>query len=296
MKRPMETFSLLMLITALILGVLVWRESLRLDKAQTELAAKTQALGELRSELTRHKLGTREQASRPAEISPQLAEVTRQLAELTKKKQEARFRQNALHGYIVGLDRLKLTPEIIAEAKRVILASAHTFEALRSKAERRSLADGDTTQATLEWRSEIKRVRQSTEDELAAVLGKEAAESLLASRREGTINWEIGTDTWDAGATISSEQVQALALAQERVKYERTFWGIDPSPAQIPDPETGLSSQDVAFLAAASPALTTTQRRILVQSLIENNQYDASMRTFDKRQKALWKAAKTGRE
>ena len=294
MKRLMETLSVVMLLTALVLGLLVWRECGEQGRKRTELAAQTNAIAELRRELTASKLTASKTVAKPAEVDPQLAEVTRLLADLSKKKQQARFRQNALNGYIAGFDRLNLSPEILAETKRVILESWQAGEDLRNKSEVSARANGGTPPSPQELQTAFERLRQSEDEKLTALLGKDAAETLQSSTREGTINWEIGTDMWDAGAPIFPEQVRALALAQERIKYEPTFWSLDPKPSQIPDPKTGLSSQDAAFVTATAPALTTTQQQILVQSLIENNQYNASMHTFGERQKALWRAAEAG--
>jgi hypothetical protein len=291
MKWWMETLSGIMLLAALVLRVLVWRESGEQGRARMEFAAQTNAIAELRRELTASKLKASKSVAKPAEVDPQLAEVTRQLADLSKKKQQARFRQNALNNYISGFDRLKLPPEILDEAKHIIIERWQAIEDLRNQSEASARANGKATWLTEELLSAFERLRQSENEKLTALLGRDSAETLQASTREETINWEIGTDMWDAGAPISPEQVQALALAQERIRYERTFWGFDTKPSQIPDSKTGLSSQDAAFVASAAPALTTTQRQILVQSLIENNQYNASMRIFSERQKALWRAA-----
>lgn len=134
--------------------------------------------------------------------------------------------------------------------------------------------------------------RRAEEEQLVALLGKDAAEALAASAREGYIDWEIGTDMWDGGAPLAPEQLHALALAQVRVKFEQANWIVAPNAAQTPDPQTGLSSQDTAFLATTSSFLSPAQQEVLRRHLIEDNQYNAAMRGFGEKQKQLWKGQK----
>lgn len=286
MRRALPLLSALALVVTCWLVVQVAREARIRTQLADESATKTKSVAELRERLA----AVRSRSSPPAvvvspPVDPKVAEINRELADLATERNQARDRRNALNGYVAGFERLKLSPATLAAAKQIILDRVRTIEAARKN-----------TRSTDEILAIAERAGQAEREQLELLLGRDAADSLEASVRESQIDWEIGTDMWDGGAPLTPEQVQGLALAQQRAGFERVNWSATPKPAQVPDPQTGLSAQDNAFLAASASLLSPAQQDILRRSLVENNQYNTAMRTFSDRQRALWQTAGGGKK
>lgn len=220
-------------------------------------------------------------ANFPAVEDPKIAEAGREVARLAAERGQRSFRLNALTSYTTGLDSLHLSSETLERVKEIILAQWQAAADARKGAHSAEEAFAASTRAI-----------QEKDTQLTALLGHDASEILEASTREDHLDWEIGTDMWDGGAPLAPDQLRALALAQVRTDYHQANWSLPPDAAQTPDPQSGLSNQDTALLGVSAAFFSPAQQQILRQNLIEENRYNAAMRTFSGKQRQIWGAKK----
>ena len=287
--------SLCLALLAVLLGWELWRQSGEHSHAASEASNQDRRLAALRRQYTLNQAKPSSPAPAPTEArtkvpeaapaakDPKVLEAAKEVAQLAALREKQLFRRNALNHYREGLDALQLPPQTLEQAKAIIVASWEARAAAASK-----------VKSSEELMALGSRHEQEEAQQLTALLGAPAYEQLKASTHVSSLDWTIGTDMWDGGAPLDKDQLQALALAQLRTGAQRTHWVVAPTPSQIPDPQTQLSPQDTALLAATTSSLSPTQQEILRRSLIEENQYNAAMRSARAQQEKLWQAQKAG--
>jgi hypothetical protein len=280
MPRATTVLNAVLLLLAAGLGIACWRQQHERDEWQQRASAAAQHLAKRRTEVARPPAPLQPPAA-PATPDPKIAAAASEVERLGAARAQRAFRLNALNYYKDGLDALRLPPATLSQAKAIILAHWQAAEDARKDAR-------STDEAVAAGR----HAAREGEARLLALLGRDAFELLEASSRKDHLDWEIGTDLWDGGAPLSSEQLHALAVAQVRTGYEQVPWFADPTESQAADPQTGLSRQDSALLRAVETALSPRQLELLRQNLIEDSRYNAAMRAFKAKQEELRRKAK----
>jgi hypothetical protein len=216
--KPVATAGLLFL--ALWLGFEVQRAARERTTHHADVSARKHELATLRTQLDAAKAeraaaATLEseaaKASAAAKAAGPVPAEPRPLDRRIANHDQEYSRRNALHRYIAGFERLHLPPDLLAQAKAIILARTQAPAAVEKPI--RSIAE------VLE---EYNRLNQVMEDQLTALLGAEATLELRSAAREGSIDWTIGTDLWDAGTPLTPVQLQALARADVQVRPRET--------------------------------------------------------------------------
>jgi hypothetical protein len=296
MKRTLLTLNLLLLVLIAVLILAIRRQQIVRDdlyqkitranaRALEAQAAVAAQVGKLAT-TNNHDTGNTSAAPRTAvPENPNLPQIAdREMDELSRladERAKRQFRLNAFHGYAKGFTALNTPPETVKRAEEIILSAWQASSKLR-KQER----------PIEEMRAAYAGIHETMEAQLIRLLGRDQFEELKAYDRQDHFDWTIGTDLWDGGAPLTSDQLHALALAAVRTNYNDQLFAESPQPSQVPDSTTGLSYQDTTLLAASARFLSATQQALLRQNLIDENRYNAAMRAFYEKQKLLWKSRK----
>ncbi len=270
---------------AVWLGSELWRAELEHAASQADVSAQKRELATLHTRL--ESTMTAPTAKPESEPARGAAEAKATMAgsaasipvdpRIARRKQQM-FRRGAFELYTTGLDRLQLPPDTLALAKEIILDHGQAVRNLPKQ--------GLTFAQRVE---DADRLNNAMDDQLTELLGPEAVVEIESAGREESIDWTIGTDMWDGGAPLDSDQLRALARAEVQTGYRSLAWALPESTDLAPDPQTGLSQKDSALLAATSGFLSQAQQAILQRSLIEDHQYNAAMRAFLEKQRKLQK-------
>lgn len=280
--------NLALLVALVWLAFAVWQERAERDALEKKITSEQGRINELR-----RRAPAREKASIPTEWSRSAQPVPNadKLPKAEEKKlplrpeqsatierlKQRRFRADALHSYAAGFEALKLPPEVVSRAKDIIVATATETDKLH-----------DQKPSLQEFMAPFEANLANEKAQLIAVMGQENFEQLEAYNAESSFDWTMGTDLWDGGAPLNSDQLHQLSLATVRVGYQSKLYSIlEPTPEAQPDANTHLSRQDNALLAACSRFLTVNQQEILRQSLIDENRYNDAMRAFAEKQRRL---------
>src|SRR4051812_48992615 len=166
MQRAMTGLSGVLLALVVWLAVLVWRQSHERENWQMESDTRTKRLTELRTQVTgwKARAGSADaNAKPPTATDPKSAAILREWTKLAADREQARFRRNALNGYIAGFDTLNLPPEMHARAKEIILASWKAVEEAGTNARSRE-----------EFEAAVALESRAEKERLIALLGQEA--------------------------------------------------------------------------------------------------------------------------
>jgi hypothetical protein len=278
MPRFSTLLALALLVMAVALSIRLWQQGAARVHLQQALDLEVRRVEALReqaaAEATRRTnepsgatLGLQnstqpEEAALPAAIAARDA--------LRKDVADRAKRRNVLHRYIAGFEALALPPATATAVKDLLVQQA---AAPASK----------TFTSAAEYAAAFKAAEVLLRQRVGALIGTDAAEILMASADEGTLDWSIGTDLWDAGVPLEPNQIQLLAQSALRSGFDPVVLALDRSESTLTDPATGLSPHDVRFLHAAQSYLTPAQREALKTSLLEENQYRRALQLYSEK-------------
>jgi hypothetical protein len=295
MRHFFSILTVVLLVLAICLGLEVWRQRRETTRSRQILLGRTSEVAALRGEASALQakpsapesgagrvtsVPLRAPVSSPA-ADPTTAEGGRENDQVIAAWNKRSFRLNALNSYMGGMDALKLPPEKLGRAKEIILARWEATAKAREGAH-----------SWEEANAVMRPIDEAMDQQLADLLGESARNELKASALENSLDWTLGTEMWDGGVPLAPEQLHAIARARVQMRFEPANWQTTPNDLQRPDPQSGLSRQDDALLAAAAANLSAAQQEIFRKTLIDENNFNAAMRGFVEKQRRLWEARK----
>ncbi|MFO1451889.1 MAG: hypothetical protein U1F61_27240 [Opitutaceae bacterium] len=275
MHRVHLPFSLALLVVAAVLVVAIWMQTDERSQKQLTLDRETRRIAALRAraETTTYRLKSGPDpaslspgASAPA-ANPALRAAIAARDEVRKEVARRAERRQVVNRYLAGMNALDLPPAMLAALKDLLVSHAATPVAARGV----SLA---------EYRTAFQAAEAALRHRVGALIGPDAAEVLMASAIEGSLDWTLGTDLWDAGVPLEPHQTEVLALAALRSGFYPLGVTIEVSGESAPDPVTGLNPSDTRFLQALRPYFTPAQLEAISRSLREEHQYIRAMRAY----------------
>ncbi|MBL9208361.1 MAG: hypothetical protein JNN01_24970 [Opitutaceae bacterium] len=275
MHRVHLPLSLALLVVAAALVAAIWMQRNEQSQKQLTLDRETRRIAALRAraEATANRpksgLGPGSLppgASAPA-VNPTLRAAIVARDEVRKEVARRAERRQVLNRYLAGMNALALPPATLSALKHLLVSHAATPVAAPGV----SLA---------EYRRAYQAAETALRHQVGGLIGPDAAEVLMASAIEDSLDWTLGTDLWDAGVPLEPHQTEVLAQAALRSGYSPAVSTIEVSGESTPDPVTGITTSDTRFLLALRPYFTPAQLEAITRSLREEHAYIRAMRAY----------------
>ncbi len=139
---------------------------------------------------------------------------------------------------------------------------------------------------TPEWQDAIKQAAQDTEQQISAIMGPNADNTLAQLQMKVSFQNQVqnnyAADFANAGAPLSPDQSHALVQALSDANYAGKDTTNRPANYNEVDPTTGLTPHDSRIVEAAAQSLSPAQIQVLKTDQMENAQLSALMRQYNK--------------
>jgi hypothetical protein len=300
MPRATSWLAAIFFVGCLVLGYLLYRQEALLAELaqQSDTAGKAaqQRISELEHRLTSAEAGQAAAmkaataaakaptaaatgASDSGPIVIHIGDILRDHPEYTALYAK-QLRRDINRMYGSTLNRLNLPPDQLTHLKDLLVERQMDSIDAQGAAEAAGLKQG-----TPDFRAAMQQATQGVEQQLTAILGSNADNTLAQLQVQNTMQNQVmssyAPDFADAGVPLNAEQAAGLTQAMADANYGGKDTSTRPANYNIPDPATGLSPHDDRIIAAASQVLTPEQLQVLKSDQIANEAQSTAMKAYN---------------
>ncbi len=190
------------------------------------------------------------------------------------------MRRNVDRIYGSTLATLNLPPDQLSQLKNALAERQMSNVDAEAAAEAAGVERGSP-----EWQAAMKQASQEVEQQITAVLGANADNTLLQLQTrnaiQNSIDTNYGPDFADAGAALSPDQSHGLLQAMADANYSGKDMSTRPQKYNDVDPATGLSLHDNRIIDAAAQVLSPAQVQVLKTDQAETEKFSTIMKEYN---------------